>query len=80
MKVHMCAEYHSLRQVGALSVHDSSLRMLRELTHHQHFLVHEMNEQLNTTMKENFLQDFNTIQQENDNKDPHIAPQSNDIQ
>ena len=74
MKVHIRVEYHSLRQVGVLNVHDSSLNMLKELTDHQNIQAHEMNEQLNSTMKANFLQGFNMIQQEDVSKDPRPSP------
>ena len=74
MKIHMRAEYHALRQVGALTVADSSLNMMKQLTEQQNTLAQEMHTELNNTMQANFLQAFNMIEKKSEETIP--APPS----
>ena len=89
-KNHLRTEYHALRRVGALTVHDSSLNanMLRDITEHQNMLSSNLGEQLGTTLQANFTQALSVLQQntghttdDNDNFDPRqqtINNQSSD--
>ena len=59
--IHMRTEFHALRQVGALTIQDSSLNMIRDLTTTMNQRSDELNEQLNATMKANFMEAYKVI-------------------
>ena len=69
----MRAEYHNLCEVGALTIADSSLNMLKKIMSYQNKLSAELSEQLNTTMQENFMNAFNLIHHDTESEE-NITP------
>ena len=67
-KLHMREEHHVLRQVGALSIHDSDFsqtNMIQQLTGHQDKLTQDLNLQLAHAMQEHFSQAMHMLQTPN---------------
>ena len=54
-KIHLRTEFHALRKVGALTIKDSNINILRDLTEHQNQLSANLSEHPSTTMKANFF-------------------------
>jgi len=55
---YMSEKHHTLRQVGALSIHDSEFwqaNMIQQLTDHQEKLTQDINLQLASTMQDFFV-------------------------
>ena len=71
LKIHLRTEYHALRRVGALTVHESSLNanMLRDITEHQNMLSSNLGEQLGATLQANFTQALSVLRQNTDHTD-----------
>lgn len=74
-KLHLRTEYHSLRQVGALTIHDSNINLLQDMTNHQNTLFTALGEKLQASTKHNFEQALNLLKREagNEENDPPPA-------
>ena len=72
-KLHLRTEYHALRQVGALTIRDSNINLLQDMTTHQNTLSTALGEQLNASMKHNFEQALNLLKREAGNGE-HVPP------
>ena len=68
-KVNLRAEFHALRRVNALTIHDSNINMLRDMTNHHNSLSTALGEQLNELMKRNFEQVLNLLKGEYGNEE-----------
>ena len=77
-KVHLRTEFHALRRVGALTIQNSSINMLRDITTHQDQLSANLGEQLNATMQANFAAALDVLKSGH-NTDEAVIPDNNMI-
>ena len=80
-KLHLRTEFHALRQVNALTIRDSNINLLQDMTNHQTTLSTALGEQLQASMQHNFEQALSLLRNEAGNEEnvppPDISPSIN---
>ena len=60
-KIHVCTKFHALRKVGALTIQESSINMIHDITERHNQLSENLSNQLNTTIQVNFVEALNLL-------------------
>ena len=72
-KTHLRKEFHALRQVGGLTMKDSSLNMLQDITNHMNQQSADLEEKINASLKANFMEAFQVLK-DNTTPDENTSP------
>ena len=66
-KIHFHTEFHALLTVRTLTIQDSSITMLCDITEHQNHLSENLSNQFNTMMQEKTIEALNLLKRESRN-------------
>ena len=77
LKKHMRKAYHSLNEVGKLTIQDSSINMLNELKEHQEQLATTLTDKLATSVQHNLMAALEGLEMDKENLAP--PPQANAV-